>query len=140
MRQIKPILQKFGFGSDVWGFDKFKGGANLRGNMIEDWLAQVKYSKLFGWTQTSEFYKAFDFLKGKIAVSVKSVANFNESGLNEMKKEVRNIVANKGDFNDLRLDVQIKEMKEGTQSLIDKLVEYGKSNGVTVTVSVFKQN
>ena len=115
-----------------------------RGRAIEEILARTEYK---GWyhygAENNGFRERFDFLKGNTMVSLKSVDTASTGWLYDMK----------GVVNDLSLEAKLGTKVDGVvinpvldirvapgqleDGNLDWLIEYGKNNGVTVTVKEF---
>ncbi len=136
--QIRSILQKAGFGKDVWNWE----GSNLisvgaaremRGNLIEDWVGSTVYTLKAGFRQTAYANRLVDFVSDNLSVSIKSVRNMNSSWKSSMKKHIDKLSGINGNA---RLDIRYN-VDGGDQSIINELTEYGEKKGVEVITNVF---
>ena len=121
--------------AEVW-----KQPPTVRGTAIESHLAATEYKDWFNIGQLNNGkLPLVDFQTGNTVVSLKSVDTTSSAWMARMQNHIDDLVLNGVTVNgmpaNMRLDIRVQP---GGLRAAQPLIEYGKRNGVTVSIKEFK--
>ncbi|MGR9180714.1 hemagglutinin repeat-containing protein (plasmid) [Rhizobium leguminosarum] len=124
-------------GRRVWSLNPIE-----RGNSVESLLAQTEYSGANGWfhngAERNGFFPLIDFQSGNTVISLKTVNTTGSSWMGRMERTIdelsgSGITINGNPANKI-LDIRVQP---GGAAAAQALVDYGKSEGITVLIKEF---
>ena len=121
--------------AEVW-----KQPPTVRGIAIESHLAATEYKDWFNVGQLNNGkFPLVDFQKGNTVISLKSVDTTSSAWMARMQNHIDDLVLNGVTVNgmpaNMRLDIRVQP---GGLQAAQPLIEYGKRNGVAVSIKEFK--
>ncbi|MGO4569694.1 hypothetical protein AB4Z52_32815 [Rhizobium sp. 2YAF20] len=124
--------------SSVWSLNTL-----VRGSTIETRLAETEYSSASGWfhigAENNGYFPLIDFQSGNTVVSLKSVDTTGSTWLVRMQNTIDELrdsrITIDGTTANKILDIRVQP---GGATSAQSLVEYGKSQGITVLIKEFQ--
>ncbi|MBY4629957.1 hemagglutinin repeat-containing protein [Rhizobium croatiense] len=124
-------------GRKVWSLNPI-----VRGNSVESLLAQTEYSSANGWfhigAEKNGFFPLIDFQSGNTVISLKTVNTTGSSWMGRMERTIDELsgsgITINGNPAKKILDIRVQP---GGAAAAQALVDYGRSEGITVLIKEF---